>query len=135
VGGCFAREAASEFRRCRNSCLITKPRSAYELDRETTNSPRVELDEAIENLPRGWEARATYEILDDNHFRETFELRKPDWDWSCYIATDLRRASEGDRAAGRSVGSSIWCTEAVVEFGVVSPELQDSVKVHKTSRA
>ena len=47
--------------------------------------------EAIENLPPGWEARTTFELLGDNHFRETFELRKPDGDWGCYITTELRR--------------------------------------------
>ena len=33
--------------------------------------------EAIENIPLGWQARTTYEILAENTFRETFNLAGP----------------------------------------------------------
>ena len=35
------------------------------------------VTEATENAPPGMQARTTYEILGDNHFRETFELLLP----------------------------------------------------------
>jgi hypothetical protein len=56
----------------------------------------VLVTEAIESLPPGWEARTTVEILSEDHFTETFELRKPDGNWDCYITTELRRASAED---------------------------------------
>ena len=56
----------------------------------------VLVTEAIENLPPGWQARTTFEILGPDHIRESFELRKPDTEWDCYITTELRRVSEGD---------------------------------------
>jgi len=52
----------------------------------------VLVTEAIENLPPDWQARTTFEIHGNDHFVETFELRKPDGDWDCYITTELRRA-------------------------------------------
>ena len=50
--------------------------------------------EAIENIPPGWQARTTYEILGENKFRETFELAGPDQAWRCYITNDLERKPE-----------------------------------------
>jgi hypothetical protein len=47
--------------------------------------------EAIENIPPGWQARTTYEILGENEFRETFDLAGSDQGWSCYIATEFER--------------------------------------------
>lgn len=47
--------------------------------------------EAIENIPPGWQARTTYEILGENEFRETFDLAGPDQEWSCYITNEFKR--------------------------------------------
>jgi hypothetical protein len=47
--------------------------------------------ETIENLAPGWQARTTYEILNDNEFRETFDLAGPGKDWACYITNDFKR--------------------------------------------
>jgi hypothetical protein len=47
--------------------------------------------EAIENIPPGWQARTTYEILGENEFRETFELAGPGQDWTCYITNEFIR--------------------------------------------
>ena len=51
----------------------------------------VFLTEATENVPQGMQARTTYEILDDNRFRETFELLLPDGAWACFITSELTR--------------------------------------------
>lgn len=56
------------------------------------NRKLIFVTEAIENIPPGWQARTTLEILSDDHFHEIFELAGPGRPWSCYIASDLRRA-------------------------------------------
>jgi hypothetical protein len=52
----------------------------------------VFVTEAIENLPAGWRARTTLEILSPDHFRETFELAGPGKAWACFITSELHRA-------------------------------------------
>ena len=52
------------------------------------------VTEATENVPPGMQARTTYVILDDNRFRETFELLMPDGAWACFITAELERARE-----------------------------------------
>jgi hypothetical protein len=47
--------------------------------------------ETIENIPAGWQARTTYEILGANEFRETFDLAGPDQEWSCFIINEFER--------------------------------------------
>ena len=47
--------------------------------------------EAIENIPTGWQARTTYEILGENEFKETFDLAGPDQEWSCFITNEFKR--------------------------------------------
>jgi len=47
--------------------------------------------EEIENIPPGWRARTTYEILGENAFRETFDLAGPGKDWGCYITIEFTR--------------------------------------------
>lgn len=51
----------------------------------------VFVTEAIENIPPGWRARTTLEILSPDSFRETFDLAGPGKPWSCYIINDLHR--------------------------------------------
>lgn len=51
--------------------------------------------EAIENIPPGWQARTTYEILGENEFRETFDLAGPDQEWTCYISVEFKKELEG----------------------------------------
>ena len=51
----------------------------------------VMATEAIENIPSGWRARITYEILGEDEFRETFDLAGPGKDWACYIINDFKR--------------------------------------------
>jgi hypothetical protein len=60
--------------------------------------------EAIENIPAGWQARTTYEILGENEFRETFDLAGPDQGWSCFIAIEFKRVNQiGDKGAGHPI--------------------------------
>lgn len=51
----------------------------------------VFVTEAIENIPPGWQARTTLEILSPHTFRETFELAGPGKPWACYITSELHR--------------------------------------------
>lgn len=47
--------------------------------------------EAIENMPPGWQARTTYEILGENEFKETFDLAGPGQEWACFITNEFSR--------------------------------------------
>ena len=51
----------------------------------------VFVTEAMENIPPGWKARTTIEILSEDRFRETFELAAPGKPWACMITSDLHR--------------------------------------------
>jgi hypothetical protein len=61
---------------------------------ESDQNTLVFKTEAIENIPPGWQARTTYEILGENQFRETFDLAGPNQDWTCYITNDLFRVAK-----------------------------------------
>lgn len=56
------------------------------------NQKLVFVTEAIENIPPGWTARTTWEILSQDSFREIFDLAGPGEPWSCYVTNDLYRA-------------------------------------------
>jgi hypothetical protein len=56
----------------------------------------VMITEAIENLSPGWRARTTYEIRNEDEFRETFDLAEPGKDWVCCITHDFKRVSKPD---------------------------------------
>jgi len=49
------------------------------------------VSESIENLPAGFKARLTYEILGNNEFRQTFDLAEPGSDFTCYSRGVLKR--------------------------------------------
>lgn len=51
----------------------------------------VFITESVENIPTGWQARTTYEILGKDEFRETFELAGPDQEWSCFMTNLFAR--------------------------------------------
>lgn len=44
----------------------------------------VFVTEAIINVPKGWKAKDTYRILSNTEFEETFELAKPEKEFSVY---------------------------------------------------
>lgn len=52
----------------------------------------VFVTEAIENIPPGWRARITLEILSPDSFREVFELAGPGKEWACFVDSELHRA-------------------------------------------
>ena len=69
--------------------------SRYVLDPPGPDGRRLVLTtEAIENLPAGWQARTTFELLDEDRIRETFELNQGSGAWDCYFATEMRRVSD-----------------------------------------
>ena len=64
----------------------------YKLDSISENGKNlVFVSEAIENIPPGWRARESYEILDSDRIQETFELAEPDKPFSVYSKVLLRR--------------------------------------------
>jgi hypothetical protein len=50
------------------------------------------VTEAIENIPPGWRARITLEILSPDSFREVFELAGPGKEWACFVESKLCRS-------------------------------------------
>lgn len=52
----------------------------------------VFISESIENIPQGFRAKETYQIISDNEFTETFELAEPGKDFELYSRAVLRRA-------------------------------------------
>ena len=52
----------------------------------------VFVTEAIENIPAGWRARETHQVLNDNEFTERFELAAPREEFKLYSETAFKRA-------------------------------------------
>lgn len=52
----------------------------------------VFISESIENIPAGFRAKETYQIINDNEFTETFELAEPGKDFEIYSKATLKRA-------------------------------------------
>ncbi len=64
----------------------------YKLDSLSANGKRfVFVSEAIENIPPGWRAKETYDILNEDQIRETFELAEPDKPFALYSQEVLNR--------------------------------------------
>ncbi len=53
--------------------------------------PPVFTTETIENLPPGWRARETYNIVSENEFEEIFELAKPGEDFEVCVQNRMKR--------------------------------------------
>jgi hypothetical protein len=53
----------------------------------------VFISESIENIPSGFRAKETYQIINDNEFTETFELAEPGKDFELYSKAVLKRKS------------------------------------------
>jgi hypothetical protein len=51
----------------------------------------VFISESIENIPAGFRAKETYQILNDNEFTETFELAEPGKDFQLYSKATLKK--------------------------------------------
>lgn len=50
--------------------------------------------EALENIPPGWKARETYEVISPNQFVETFELSMGGKPFEIYSRTTFKRAAK-----------------------------------------
>jgi len=55
---------------------------------------RTFVSESIENIPPGWRAKETYQIVNENEFIEIFELAGPGKDFEVYTRSRLRRKSK-----------------------------------------
>jgi hypothetical protein len=51
----------------------------------------VFVSEAIENIPAGWRAREIYTLLNNDEFKERFELAEPGREFELYSEAHLRR--------------------------------------------
>jgi hypothetical protein len=60
--------------------------------READGRRFVFVTEAIENIPAGWRARATFELTAPGAFTETFDLAPPGKDFESYSVTRWKRA-------------------------------------------
>ena len=47
--------------------------------------------ESIENIPAGWRARETYQVLSPDEFTETFELAEPGKEFELYVRNQFKR--------------------------------------------
>ena len=56
-----------------------------------SSKPPVFTTESIENLPPGWRARETYNIINKNEFEEIFELAKPGEDFEACVQNRMKR--------------------------------------------
>ncbi len=54
----------------------------------------VFVSEAIENIPKGWRARETYILMNENEFIERFELAEPGKDFDLYSESRLFRKTK-----------------------------------------
>jgi hypothetical protein len=50
----------------------------------TDKKTLVFVTESIINIPKGWKAKETYRIVNENEFEETFELAEPGKEFSLY---------------------------------------------------
>jgi len=51
----------------------------------------VFISESIGNIPAGYRAKETYQIISENEFKETFELAEPGKDFDLYSKAVLKR--------------------------------------------
>jgi hypothetical protein len=64
----------------------------YILDDLAPDGKRIVFTtESIENIPTGWRARETYEILGPDEFTETFELAAPGKEFEVYTRNHFHR--------------------------------------------
>ena len=61
----------------------------------------VFVTESIENIPPGWRAKETYQLISADEFIETFELAAPGKDFEAYSTNRFTR-SKGKRAERQS---------------------------------
>jgi hypothetical protein len=57
----------------------------------SAGGPYVFEGEAFENVPRGWKARETYQVVSPDEFVETFELARADGPFEIYSQNRFKR--------------------------------------------
>ena len=66
----------------------------YEIDSMSADLKYlVFLSSSLENLPEGWKARVILEIVDDNNYRELFDLAKPGEPFRRYVTAHWTKSS------------------------------------------
>jgi hypothetical protein len=63
----------------------------YVLESVTTPGVLVFVSEAIENIPKGYRARETYTLINDDELEEVFEIAEPGKDFAVYSRARLKR--------------------------------------------
>lgn len=64
----------------------------YKLDSVSSDKKiLVFISEAIENIPSGWRAKETYQVITNDEFSETFELAPPNKEFEVYTKVILKR--------------------------------------------
>ncbi len=64
----------------------------YSLDSISTDKKTLVFKSlALENIPKGWRARETYQLLNENEIEETFEIAEPNKDFELYSKVKLVR--------------------------------------------
>jgi hypothetical protein len=53
----------------------------------------VFVSESIENIPAGWRAKESYQVISSDEFIETFELAEPGKDFQVYTQCHLRKVT------------------------------------------
>lgn len=67
----------------------------YKLDSISPDGRKlIFISESIENIPSGWRARETWELLEGNGMIETFELAGPGKEFKVYTRIELKRAAK-----------------------------------------
>jgi hypothetical protein len=51
------------------------------------------VSESIENIPSGWRAKESYQVISPDEFIETFELAEPGKDFEVYTSCHLKRVA------------------------------------------
>jgi hypothetical protein len=70
--------------------------TTYYMDRSASSPQRlVFLAEHLENVPEGWGARITYELLGDDEYHETFELDTDERGFRHFLRIRFLRLPEG----------------------------------------
>lgn len=64
----------------------------YKMDKLSADQKRyVFISFEIENIPTGWRARETYEIVNADEYIEIFELAAPGKDYEVYSRANMKR--------------------------------------------
>jgi hypothetical protein len=78
----------------------------YAMEASAADGRIVFVSEALENVPAGWKARETYEVVSPDEFVETFELSADGKPFSVYSKARFRRGQAARAGGGRPVTES-----------------------------